>query len=945
MKDQPSRGSRGSPRRGTARKSSNKPSGAPKEKAKKSVNDYNYYLGSAKQASDYENTTQFLVNYIQKTFDYGHDMSQALRDLEYPDTDTWKPTLQFSTHVGTEPEDDAQREAENKQYEIEFKSMFDSYVKRTQTFKNNKPKAYSFLWERCAKGMKNKIESRTDYDNIQDDPIELLKAIKEHALNYQEQRYSQLILVDAWENLMNTKQQENESLQDYTKRFRVARDVMEAQYGGPPAAYKYVEQLPNYDPYDQDAIDACRKTIAEQYYAVLYLKNADQKKYGSILRGLNTQKTLHNDQYPKTVVDANNVLSNHRFDKTSSNSRNRNGNNRDKNNRNDPKNDDNDKDEQEIPLSFAQLEDACYCCGKKGHRSPDCRDRKKIPREEWAINKASQSHVQASENANKSTENGTGSQAQENNGNGWAGVHHGFYQASVMKNYILLDNESTDTIFCNPDMVTNIREVDESLTLTTNAGVLTTNLKADIPGWGEAWFAPNSMTNIFSYAEMADRYRITYDNEHDDSFCVHLPHKKVKFTRENGLYLYKPPNVPKPSDDKKALTDKVQLLETVDENKKFYTKRQFERAKRARELLYTLGYPTINDMKAIIRMNTIKNNPVTTEDVDIAQKIFGPDIATLKGKTTRRTPVPVVEDRIEIPRELITSQYSVTLCLDGMKVNDLTFLTTISKNLMYRTARYVERTTMECYRKSLQQVLRVYTLGGLKVTMIRCDNEFRPLMDPLALEFGIQVNYASPQEHVPEAERNNRVVKERIRTTYHRMPYDSLPRIMVKFLVDDSARKLNYFPAKNGVSPYYSPRMILHQKNLDFDKHCQYPFGTYVQAHDEPDPSNTNAPRTLDCIYLRYNDNAQGGHDLLHLQTNRTITRRRVTPIPITPAILKMVHRIAANDGMPKGLKISNRTGQVLYDSTWIAGVDYDEEEFEDEDDEDYDPDSDRRRR
>jgi hypothetical protein len=68
------------------------------------------------------------------------------------------------------------------------------------------------------------------------------------------------------------------------------------------------------------------------------------------------------------------------------------------------------------------------------------------------------------------------------------------------------------------------------------------------------------------------------------------------------------------------------------------------------------------------------------------------------------------------------------------------------------------------------------------------------------------------------------------------------------------------------------------------------------------------------------------------------ITRRRVTPIPITPAIIRMVHCIAEQDGMPKGLKITNHTGQVLYDSTWIAGVDYDEDEFEDED---YHPSSD----
>jgi soluble cytochrome b562 len=70
------------------------------------------------------------------------------------------------------------------------------------------------------------------------------------------------------------------------------------------------------------------------------------------------------------------------------------------------------------------------------------------------------------------------------------------------------------------------------------------------------------------------------------------------------------------------------LLETVDENKKFYTKHQFEQAKQARKLLYSLGYPSINDIKAIIQMNAIKNNPVTTEDVDIAEKIFGPDVAS-----------------------------------------------------------------------------------------------------------------------------------------------------------------------------------------------------------------------------------------------------------------------------------------------------------------------------
>jgi hypothetical protein len=108
-------------------------------------------------------------------------------------------------------------------------------------------------------------------------------------------------------------------------------------------------------------------------------------------------------------------------------------------------------------MSFTQLEGRCYCCGKPGHRSPDCREKDKIPREEWAINKVEASHVQASENANMNNNSSTGSQVQgSGNASQWAGVHLGFYQASAMRTCILLDHESSATIFCNPDMVTNI---------------------------------------------------------------------------------------------------------------------------------------------------------------------------------------------------------------------------------------------------------------------------------------------------------------------------------------------------------------------------------------------------------------------------------------------------------------------------------------------------------
>jgi len=37
--------------------------------------------------------------------------------------------------------------------------------------------------------------------------------------------------------------------------------------------------------------------------------------------------------------------------------------------------------------------------------------------------------------------------------------------------------------------------------------------------------------------------------------------------------------------------------------------------------------------QALIKMNAIKDCPVTVYDIILAEKIFGPDVASLKGKT------------------------------------------------------------------------------------------------------------------------------------------------------------------------------------------------------------------------------------------------------------------------------------------------------------------------
>ena len=113
--------------------------------------------------------------------------------------------------------------------------------------------------------------------------------------------------------------------------------------------------------------------------------------------------------------------------------------------------------------------------------------------------------------------------------------------------------------------------------------------------------------------------------------------------------------------------------------------RQMERAKVARKLYHIVGSPTLEAFKAMLKSNIIKNCLVTAADMDIAERIYGPAISTLKGKTTRKTPKPVVADEEMILSELLMKHRQIELCMDTMFVNNQPFLTNIDKSVRFRS--------------------------------------------------------------------------------------------------------------------------------------------------------------------------------------------------------------------------------------------------------------------
>jgi len=318
--------------------------------SKRQLSDYVCCLGSARQASGHETTTECLVNCVKGDFESGEDIGPPLKRLEESDVSVCKPDLRNSAH-----QDPGIEGAQDRQHEIESKAESDAHMGREQTYEDNISRAYAPLWGQCAKSMQSKTQAREDFGSgVGGSPVSPLKATQQHALDCQERRYEMSIILDAIKTTVNLKQRDNESLQGHTRRFKTARDVSVSHLGGPIDLRKCVQTMAEFDEDDKDRVERCEERASQQLMASTCLEDSDSSKCGALISGLKTQQSLGDNQCPMTVTEADNILSSHRSDSPCK-----------------PQKREAEEGGEESPtLSFSQSGGKCHCCGKAGHMSP-----------------------------------------------------------------------------------------------------------------------------------------------------------------------------------------------------------------------------------------------------------------------------------------------------------------------------------------------------------------------------------------------------------------------------------------------------------------------------------------------------------------------------------------------------------------------------------------------
>ena len=473
------------------------------------------------------------------------------------------------------------------------------------------------------------------------------------------------------------------------------------------------------------------------------------------------------------------------------------------------------------------------------------------------------------------------------------------FESPIPSTWVLLDSQSTVSVFRSAELLSNIQRSASTLTVLTNGGPQLSEWEGTSQLFGKIWYNPTSLANILSLALVRRLYRVSMDTDVDSTINVHLPAGRIMRFQEfkTGLYYFDAASFFKHNHSNSTVNPYPPIahhtfVETVAANKTLFTPREISNADRARRLYRHLGRPSEAQFQQILKQNFLHDCPVTPDDAKRALVIYGPDIATLKGKTTHQTqPHVPTYTRVTIPAPILSHHKHVTLCVDFMFINGNPFLHTISRDLCFRTIASVTSRSANTIIRELRAVLRFYASRNLEVVSVSGDQEFECAKDDLHPIF---LDIADTDSHVPEIERSIRTVKERVRSTLHGMPFKRVPRIMIRALAEFAVQSLNQLPAQNGVSPTLSPHTIMTGQPPRSYKHYTLDFGTYAQVYEDNDPSNSTKSRTTGAIALNHSGNSSGGYHFMSLVTGLRLARRQWTVVPMPEWVPNYVEDMAS---------------------------------------------------
>jgi uncharacterized protein (UPF0332 family) len=882
----------------------------------------------------YTDTTEQLQIYVGEHFTtFGNQLKAAiadpsLRPLVKPVTMPQKP----------DPNDGTGKAMIDK---IEEELTFLEKIGLQEDVKNNRKeekalesemrKLYNFVFGRCTTTLQDRIKAHSTYNDLDkaSDPLKLLAVIREVVHRIESKAKLPLAIWDTVELILKLRQGPTTSIAQYHSQFKSMMAALQTQGGDisshPGVAKMIAEQMytngtitSQYPHLSADDRSTAMITARDMSNAILFLKLSDPNRFGGLLLSLKDDYAKGDDRFPATVQDAVDLLQSWERNRPMSN-----------------KVSMHPKPKQETGRDSSTRDDGGTAHGVtmytdrtgKG-RHDDANDTKSTPNRSIKPSLGKPTAKSTTGTANVTTTESVSHTDSDASHKDFAafmfinlhedaiGIALTQPHTIIPNTWVLLDNQSTVDVFCNATLLQNIRQVDETMTIHSNSGATSTNMKGDVLGYGEVWFDPNGIANIISMSNAeAKGFVVTYNTRDGGRFIVANPSTGTTriFARSpRGLY-YSEATAQGCSHPDAG----VSFLQTVADNKSKYSAHDYSRAVKARRLQQSIGHPSTADLAIWLDSKLIPHCPLHRQDILNAEDIFGPDEGILQGKTTQKKATQVETTLTPLPPDILERYRAVTLYVDIMYVNRIPFLVTISKHIKFGTVEVLPNRSNKTLLAGLKNVFRLYRQRGFQVTVVEADPEFAPMKDAIAGDDGLRahLNCCSEDEHVPPIERRIRTIKERVRCIVNTVPFTYWPRTLVTQLVGACVYWLNVFPPKDGLHRTLSPRALVTGADISYTQ-CQLPFGTYVHTHEKS--NNDMRPRTVGAIALRPSGNSQGAVMFLSLRSNRVLTRgpRSYTELPMPDDVIANINEQGAHAGAQPGVYFADCLDDVPYDPT-----------------------------
>ena len=528
-----------------------------------------------------------IAEYVNKEYQYGSHVHSAII------------TKQMQVSVLLKPTDPATN-ATAMDKEI-WKQEISAYIKKKTAVDEHVCSLFLLVLGQCMDAMKAKLEGLPNWETMQTEMngLALIKEVKQIAFHFEATCYQPDALYDAICQFSTYHQGPDVPNAEYLCIFQSHVQVIEHCSGSianHPGLLDAFAQSAHGSSYA--ALSAAKKKTVtieaeDAYLGCVFLKKADHSQYGKLLQDLQNNFAQGQDNYPKSVSLAYNLLVHWCNSSMEPHQP--------------PHPQPTVVHPQHQPPCLPPIEVAaftmgsnvvltcngqpieCFLCGENHYANdcPQCMNN--------STESSQQQHLQA-DTSSSSTANQPSSEEGEQHfiidtinddhapdAGQWSFAEDPNFvfctttdqegtvytmTTSVHKkmpsSWLLLDNQATCDVFCNEAYLKDIQPVKSELIISTNTGVGCTNLQGILPGYGPVWYYKKGIANILSLDRVQCHFRVSYDStKNDRNFIVHKANGSLVCFHPStkGLHYLNMSLTP---------THATVLFNTVEDNKKKY---------------------------------------------------------------------------------------------------------------------------------------------------------------------------------------------------------------------------------------------------------------------------------------------------------------------------------------------------------------------------------------